>query len=211
MFQSYAQEMKLGGVIYLHEISQNRVLGTTRKNVKVFRELCGKEMLPNVVLATTKWGRVAAERGAAVEKQQLRDYLWKNMIESGSTMCRFQDTCESAWEITDIILGQIENTYQRGFLQIQEELVGLERRIPETNAGKELRKTLQSLLEIQRRIELNGEDADSQARVEFEKRQAEIHKSLNKQVEDLKVSLPRRLLTFLHLSVSFSPIHYTLH
>lgn len=50
--------MKLAGVIYLHDIAQARMLGSTRRNLDMFRKLVGDKALDVVVLGTTKWGSV---------------------------------------------------------------------------------------------------------------------------------------------------------
>jgi hypothetical protein len=201
----YAQEMKLGGVIYLHRITDNRMAGTAEKNLKVFEKLCGEKALSSVVLATTHWDQVQVDDGT-LRETALTNAYWKKMIEYGSSTFRFQGTRQSAQEVIDRILGQVENTYQRGFLQIQEEIVDFERRIPETKAGMQLRSTLQNLLEIEHKLKMarHGQGIESQ-REELEDSQAEICKRLSKQIKDLDVSLPRRILAFLRLSVSSSP------
>jgi hypothetical protein len=95
--------MKIGGVIYLYEISQTRMLGSARKNLAMFRKLCGEDALKKVVLGTTKWGEITDDVGQRRE-QQLRDNFWKEMIDEGSQMRRFLNTPESAWEMVSIIL-----------------------------------------------------------------------------------------------------------
>jgi hypothetical protein len=51
--------MKIGGVIYLHEISEVHMLASetalTVTNTNVFRKLCGENNMQMVILATFKW------------------------------------------------------------------------------------------------------------------------------------------------------------
>ncbi|KAF9464788.1 hypothetical protein BDZ94DRAFT_1351378 [Collybia nuda] len=54
--QSYHQNMKLAGVIYLHDISKPCILGSIHKNFQVFHKLCGDNALLGVILGMMKWG-----------------------------------------------------------------------------------------------------------------------------------------------------------
>jgi len=144
---SYTKDMKLAGVIYLHEISQTRMLGTTRKNLEMFRKLCGDDALSSVILGTTKWSEVAPKVGDERVKQ-LQDNFWQDMIEKGSKVFKFLNTRESAWEMVDYLLKEHKDSVD--FLQLQKELVDLQKIIPYTDAGKELRYTLEELLKIQK-------------------------------------------------------------
>jgi len=85
-------EVQLAGVIYLHEISQNRLQMTDT----VF-DMIYQPDHQNVILATTKWKKpeTAAERS---REEQLTLY-WK-----GPLMPRFTNTPDSAWEIVRLIL-----------------------------------------------------------------------------------------------------------
>lgn len=113
--------MKLAGIIYLHDISENRMFGTSRKNLDMFRKLCGDDALKNVILATTKWAGVSPELGARREKQ-LADMYWNEMIDHGSTVVRFNDSHPSACDIIDNIVLEHE---AMDFVRIQEELVNI--------------------------------------------------------------------------------------
>ena len=109
------------------------MLGTIRKNLDMFRKLCGDEALRNVVLGTTKWDEVKLEKGQQRE-QVLKDIHWKEMLERGSVIMRVDTDPPSVWEIINRILknDRVE------FVRIQEELLEFRRLIPETEAGKTL-------------------------------------------------------------------------
>ena len=171
--------MKLGGIIYLLSIADKRMKGTTRRNLDMFCQLCGDKALARVVLGTTNWGEVDENIGATRE-QQLAKTFWNTMTDSGSKSFRFHRTKESACTFLDAILGQLEILSDRDIvLRIQDELVESDRRIPETAAGKKLRYTLEQLRGIE-------DDANS------EKAMA-LRASLEKQIAELRISLPRRL------------------
>ena len=171
--------MTLGGVIYLLSIADKRMKGTTRRNLDMFHQLCGDKALARVVLGTTNWGEVQ-EDVAMMREQQLAKTFWEPMTSSGSKLLRFNKTQKSAVVFVDTILDRLKSSEDDNVLRIQNELVELERRIPETDAGKELRYTLKQLLEMQKEG-VNPETA------------APLLKSLKKQVAELRISLPRKL------------------
>ena len=194
--------MKLGGVIYLHDISQTRMLGTTRKNFDVFLKLCGEEAEASIILGTTKWTNVLPEIGAQHEKQLVEKY-WNEIISRGSRVFRFQNSEASAWEMVGAILDKFE---ERLALRIQNELVDHQRWIPETDAGKALRYTLEQLLAMQRKMaaELQAQRDQSEVEERLKDNHEEIRKTLRR-IKDLQVTLPRRILIFFGLSVSPVP------
>ena len=186
--------MKLTGIIYLHEIIQTRVLGTARKNLDIFRKLCGDEALKNVVLGTTKWDEVISEVGQRRE-QVLKDTHWKEMLQRGSVVMRVDADSSSVWEIVNRILKNDRVQYVR----IQEELLELRKFIPETDAGKTLLYTLEELREKLLNEERTANMGDGQLR---QKELEEIQKRVRETVDDirkLKVPLSKKFKRFFGL------------
>ena len=171
--------MTLGGVIYLLSIADKRMKGTTRRNLDMFHQLCGDKALEKVVLGTTNWGEIDGKMGPKREEQLAKNFWNKSKTSSGSKLLRFDKTKESAVAFVDAILHQLESAEKDIVLRIQKELVELERRIPETDVGKELRYTLKQLLEMQKEG-VNPETA------------APLVANLEKQIAELHVSLPRK-------------------
>jgi hypothetical protein len=185
----YKDGKKVSGIIYLHDISQNRMFGAYRKNLTMFDKLCGDDAVKNVVLATTKWNSVAADVGEQ-RQRQLSEKYWKTMLGNGSRVSRFKDTHESAWRIVDLIL-----EHQRiDSLQIQRELVDLQKCLPETEAGKILRVMLQELAQ-KLKVETQEQERDSPT---YDAAMQHLSTTL-KQVQDLKIPLSRRLAAFVSL------------
>ncbi|KAF4582667.1 hypothetical protein EYR40_002590 [Pleurotus pulmonarius] len=143
--QTYEQNVKLAGILYFHRITDNRMAGTPLKNLHMFEKLCGKDALQNIILTTTMWDEVDEPTGEQREKELERHY-WKTMISQGSKTMRYQNTDKSAWNIIDsIVVGHNE----RYAVELQKELVDLEKELPETGAGKELFSKLQALVKRQ--------------------------------------------------------------
>jgi hypothetical protein len=189
--------MKLAGIVYLHEISQTRMFGTSRKNLTMFNKLCGDDALKNVILATTKWGDIGDEVGRRRELQ-LCDTYWKTMLAQGSRMARFTCTRESAWDIVNLIICR---DAVDGHILIQRELVDLRITLPETQAGRTLRYTLEeSQREIARQLrEENGAQGSEDLRWRQEELSQQLHSTLH-QIQELKVPFSKRILSFLLLA-----------
>ena len=163
----------------------------------MFDKLCGDDALKNVILATTKWSEVELDMGSRRENQLLDKY-WSKMIAQGSRMARFMNTHESAWDIINLIL----DSDPIGAL-IQKELVDLQKILPETEAGKTLRCTLQQLLEAQRasvrQLQKDSEaGGDDGLRQRHEETTKQLHSTLH-QIQELQVPLGRRILQIFSL------------
>ncbi|GLB39700.1 putative 50S ribosome-binding GTPase [Lyophyllum shimeji] len=191
--RSYTANMKLSGVIYLHEISQTRMLGTSLKNLDMFNKLCGDDGMKNVILATTKWSEVLPEVGARRELQ-LKDMHWKPMIELGSQLRRFEDSKESGWKIIQTILRNWDNKDAVDTVAVQQELVEIDKILPETEAGRTLRYTLEELLESQRQTaaQLRNDQGNAELRDALEENERKIRTTLQ-QLRAMRIPFARQL------------------
>ncbi|KAF9469800.1 P-loop containing nucleoside triphosphate hydrolase protein [Collybia nuda] len=143
--KTYERKIILAGILYFHRISDNRMAGTPLKNLKMFRELCGKNALQNIILTTTMWDEVDAETGARREAE-LRSKYWKAMIDHGSATARFHSTQESAWDIVDHF---VRDSNARHAVLLQNEMSEMKKQLPETNAGQKLYTELEVLVHRQ--------------------------------------------------------------
>ncbi|RXW11776.1 hypothetical protein EST38_g14079 [Candolleomyces aberdarensis] len=152
--ESYRKKTVLGGVIYLHDISQDRFSGTARRNLEMFNHLCGDPALDKVVLVTSKWGR-AFERDFEKREGELKSKHWKAMVDNKARVERLVAGQEqaSAWGIVHSILDTVETQAiqqsRSETLQIQKELINRPKFLAQTHAGRELRTELQQMLEAQ--------------------------------------------------------------
>ena len=116
-------------MIYLHRITDIRYAGSSVKTLELFKKICGKVALKNVLLVSTRWNEVDEVLGATRE-QQLRDNVWAYMLGNGSTMARFYGDRESAIGITSQLMSR-----QDIVLQLQRELVDEGKTLGQTGAG----------------------------------------------------------------------------
>ena len=198
--------MILGGVIYLHDISQDRFSGTARRNLDMFSHLCGEAALDKVVLVTSKWGRHSGRNFEAREKE-LRTLHWQAILPSpparpkGAHVMRLvhEEEGESAWKIVRYILVELDKRLSQKaldeVLQIQDELVRKKKSVSETEAAKRLREQLQAALTIQEQmlaLEARAAEGDAEAEANLEEREAKLVE-MRTAIQENKVSLFARL------------------
>ncbi|GLB39695.1 putative 50S ribosome-binding GTPase [Lyophyllum shimeji] len=199
------QESVLAGVIYLHDISHDRFSGTARRNLEMFKHLCGNPALSKVVLGTTKWERLVGVEGEEREHELIKDH-WRSVIDAGAQVRRFLNTPKSAREfVEDVLARHAKNTLEGAVLEIQEELVVDRKIIPETEAGRELRYTLKEVLEMQKQMAALEADiakaGDSDAKVRLEETRKKL-RGISEALNDLKIPFVRRILTMFRCECS---------
>ncbi|ESK95349.1 hypothetical protein Moror_3874 [Moniliophthora roreri MCA 2997] len=183
----YEHKQTLAGVIYIHRISDFRVGGISRRNFKMFRELCGDSTLKNVVIVTNMWGEVGKDVGEAREAELAReDKFFKPVLEKGAQLVRHDNTTETA---RAILLHLIENKPLP--LRIQTELVDQGKSLSQTAAGAELNRELMEQIrrheremrelqkEMQDAIRQKDEETRRELEVETKKLQAEMNRVQN--------------------------------
>lgn len=199
--KTYQKHVVLAGIIYLHRISDNRMGGTPLRNLRMFHKLCGDTALRNVVLATTMWTpKMLPDKGIQREKE-LQETFWKPMLDLGCATARFQNTFDSAWSVVDSIL---DKNHVPSPLLLQEELIALNKHLSETQAGMVLRDELQRVVEQQKKILRQLEEASrgtqdqvvlDELAADYDKQQEQLRRTLD-EVQQLKVPLGRRILRF---------------
>ncbi|RYP84091.1 hypothetical protein DL770_005263 [Monosporascus sp. CRB-9-2] len=108
--RTYANNIQLSGIIYLHRITDPRIQGSARKNLFMFKKLCGTEVLQNVLLVSTMWENVEESDGIRRESELTNTpEFWGVMVQNGAEV-----------------------------MSIQKEMVHENKRLDETEAGMEL-------------------------------------------------------------------------
>ncbi|KAJ8072891.1 hypothetical protein PM082_016450 [Marasmius tenuissimus] len=183
----YEHGQKLAGVIYLHRISDFRMGGISRRNFKMFKELCGENTLKNVAIVTNMWGEVSRDVGEIRETELVNeDKFFKPVLDKGAQIVRHDNTPETA---RAILLHLVQN--QPLPLMIQTELVDQGKSISETAAGAELNRELMEQIrrheramrelqqEMQEAIKAKDEETRRELEVETKKLQAEMARVQN--------------------------------
>lgn len=135
---SYSNAIKLHGIIYLHRITDPRMQGSARRNLVMFKKLCGVDALKNVVLATTMWERVIEEDGVERERQlSVTQDFWGYMLEKGSQIHRHYNDRESAIRLIQSLIANRVAT-PKVVLDIQAQMVDHGMDLSDTAAGQAL-------------------------------------------------------------------------
>ena len=172
----YGKGITLAGVIYMHRISDVRMGGTSRRNFRLFRELCGSESLCNVLIVTTMWSGVDPKLGETREQELMTsDDLFKPVLDEGAQLVRHNGTLDSA----QIILRRL--VHNKGTaLRIQQELVDEGKTFADTAAATELSAQLMERINrLEGEIKMLREEI-SQLTAKDEKAQNELVTELRK-------------------------------
>ena len=170
---SHKNGRRLGGVVYLHRILDNRMGGISTRNFRIFRKLCGDDSLQNVVIATTMWEGVEEHVGKSREEElAAKDDFFKPALDKGAQLVRHANSLDSAQAIVRLFLTSEAPSVT---LQIQSDLEnGLD--IGETLVGKEVTKELFEQMTRQRE-EIRGvmEEMQQAVRTRDEESRVELH------------------------------------
>lgn len=123
----------------MHRISDVRMGGTSKRNFKIFREICGESSLKNVLVVTNMWPGIGGEVEEAREAELAsKDQFFKPALEKGAQLLRHDGTVKSARTVLRYLTDSHPTT-----LRIQQEIVDERKPIEQTAAGSELRQTLE--------------------------------------------------------------------
>jgi hypothetical protein len=194
---SYNNQMTIGGIVYMHNINENRMRASLKTNLNMFMKICGEDAFKKVILATTQWQRLQVEDGERLE-QQLKHKYWRELLDGGAEVMQIRDMV-GKWE-REIIKRSIERLLagegrhkEKVTLQIQKEVVDLQMSIPATQAGRELRLSLEQLLALNEKDQANALDEEERRRLKA------IRAQVKKQTKALKLSFNDRLKSFFGL------------
>jgi hypothetical protein len=185
----------------MHRISDPRTGGMAKKNLRMFRELCGEKTLANVVIVTTNWSRVGKEEGEDRENE-LRKGFFKPLVEEGARMFRHDNSVKGALTILSSLL------HEKGVTtKIAEELhEGKE--LVDTSAGAVLSADIKAMearhkeemLELKRDMEKANRAKDAELKWQLEQEHRELEwklENIQREHEKLRRGLVGRFWNFL--------------
>lgn len=175
----YKNGFRVTGIIYLREITESKMRGSTLKNFTMFTKLCGTETLNNVCFVTTKWD-ICPGSEAQSRQEEMKTKFLKTEIEMGAKLKHHDNSIQSACDIIRGLLGNPPTV-----LKIQRDLVDDEKPLRESDAGAELSAAL-----TQERAKWAKEYADGLRAVE-ETHSARMKQMLEETNEKYKEELDR--------------------
>ncbi|KAG6915207.1 hypothetical protein DXG01_012704 [Tephrocybe rancida] len=134
---SYSSGQKIGGVIFLHDITQCSMPRSWKKVMRMFEKLCGKDAASKVLIMTTKWDCIPSQSYMGATREVELSYYWKAMLDRGSRMARYDGKQESAQRLIREFLER-----DAGSTQIQKEMVDGKKLTSSTKAGVALTSDL---------------------------------------------------------------------
>ena len=155
--QAY-KRVRLAGIVYLSPIDAPRFGGHARRNLTMFKLLCGRECLRSVVLASTMWDKVDPQEGMNRQQELVStDAFWGDMVKAGSRVMTHDNTADSAFMIIDSIVRAGDNMT----LDIQRQLVDEGKDLEGTSAGQEqLKKYLAEKSKAESRLKKKEREFD---------------------------------------------------
>lgn len=175
--KQYELGASLKGLVYIHNITSNKVTGSAMKNLIMFRQIVGDQNLANVILATTQWSKLKESEGASREND-LRSNFWGPLLAKGSHMARYHGDRESAVGIISQLLGK-----KGVVLEIQRELAD-GRRLEETSAGALVHEKVGELQNM-----LHQERKEAKRMREEAKGDKDLRAELQKAIDDNEARL----------------------
>ena len=145
--QIYRHGIRLGGIVFLHRISDKRVSSSAKRNLDLLKRMCGRQAAPRVIIVSTMWDLVdsakmdASEALARESEMKAKDDLWGSLCQQGSHVKRSSGDTRSALAILTDLITLCEHS---GFatMRLQEELVDQGKKLHETLAGQEVSERL---------------------------------------------------------------------
>ncbi|KAK3633082.1 hypothetical protein LTR56_015996 [Elasticomyces elasticus] len=157
--ETRAKGVLLSGLVYLHRISDNRLSGVARKNLRMFKALCGEKAMENVALATTFWDQEDGKVGVGRESELCKiDTLWKSMKKRDSVF-RHDDGKHTARAIIEFLV----NKNSKVETDIVTEMRDGSTKLEQTTAGREVETLLAGVMK---------ELADTRKELDVRKREA---------------------------------------
>jgi len=139
--KAYEQKVRIGGLVYLHRITDPRLQGSALRALNAFKKLCGPENYYGLVMVTTRWDELAPHQiGLATARQQelsTNDKYWGDIRRAGGKTIALSAARIDALNIIRHILSKNRSLA----LAFQRQLIEEERPIHLTDAGQILYET----------------------------------------------------------------------
>ncbi|KAF5671393.1 hypothetical protein FDENT_10932 [Fusarium denticulatum] len=187
---SYNNKVNLTGILYFHRITDIRMGGSARKNLFMFKKLCGPKALKNVLLVTTMWELVDKEIGAQRQAElETTEDFWGYMLSKGSRIEKHMNTSEPNYPVV---------------LAIQDEMVNKNKHLDETEAGKGLEGVLAQERE---RFKQDLDQARQEMQEAIAARDIEAQEELQRQQDLAESKLERLRLQQEEIKVAMEQLH----
>jgi hypothetical protein len=87
----YGDSRKLSGLLYLHNIHDERDKGPSQRCLTPMESLCGHDLMKKIVVITTFWDEVPVQEGVEYEDRLRKKYTYKTFSDAGVKFVRWQN------------------------------------------------------------------------------------------------------------------------
>jgi hypothetical protein len=201
----YSKKVKLAGIIYLHRITDNRMTGTSNKNLRMLEKICGDSAMSKIVLVTTMWnllGRPGSDHTLEVGEQReamLRDKFWGNVERKGGSIARHYGDAASG----QAIISQLFENERAVALDIQREMIDQGLSLDQTTAGRFLQE---DQIKAREKHERDLEDAQEALEDAIKEKDKALITQFSQQTTEYKAKLEKADADTSALSVNFSSL-----
>lgn len=170
------RRLKITAVVYLNRITERKLTGSAKLNLRVLQAICGDHFLRNLVLATSMWGAIPTQEiDEAVQRElqiNMSPDFWGNMIEKGAEYLRWDETgtvtaAKTAREIITMCERQTREEPKLNILLEMEDNC----RLDDTTAYRILTEQVNKRLEREQREMLDEQEEEKR---ELQRQKAEL-------------------------------------
>ncbi|SCO90686.1 uncharacterized protein FRV6_14814 [Fusarium oxysporum] len=177
-------------------ITDRRMGGSAKKNLMMFRKLCGKDSLMNVILVTTMWEDGYEAIGERREQELIANGgFWGALVEEGAQINRHNNTRSSAMSLLRTIAKN-----NRVTISIQKKMVSEHKDLNEKEAGiglnsdillaeQRVMKEMSEALEMERQARKDQDERSAEEQRQYRETMQKRFDHLNQERENLKVGL----------------------
>ncbi|KAJ8131809.1 hypothetical protein O1611_g1810 [Lasiodiplodia mahajangana] len=196
--ESYEENIRLSGMLYMHRITDTRMGGSAKKNLFMFKKLCGPNAMDNILLVTTMWENVDPAAGNKREEELIETTdFWGVMLQQGASIERHQNNHDSAMRLLAHFVNKKTIT-----MAIQSEMVNDNKMLHETTAGQELdsvleeqrvrfQKELEDTKEMFRQAQEQHDQESAEQLREHREKMIEKLEQIRREREELKVNMQK--------------------
>ena len=87
----YGDRRKLSGLLYLHNILDERDKGPSQRCLTAIKSLCGHDPMKKIVVITTFWDEVPVQERVEYEDRLRKKYTYKTFSDAGVKFVRWQN------------------------------------------------------------------------------------------------------------------------
>jgi hypothetical protein len=160
---SYANGVRINGIVYLHRISDYRLSGTSSRNLRMFKKVTSAKAWPNTIVGTTMWRADEHLQGELRERELASDSKYiGDLLTAGAGLHRIAEHGTGAEEQKRSSLALLTSLLRRIQtrptieLEIQREMAVDKLSLDDTAAGQEALGNIYQL-----RLQLASQVADA--------------------------------------------------